>query len=152
MSCPSSCCSEDSQDEHTAATTAKRALPLTEAPDNNPNLLAPQKGLYEVEVPLSIVERKEKIANESWWAGESQAVQELDESLLCNEVLDSFAPAESSFGFHYSNPERGCIENTNMLSAFPELDTIEMDTPPDFQLADLQFGSQDSITSWLDRL
>ncbi|KAJ6850170.1 SUPPRESSOR OF GAMMA RESPONSE 1-like [Iris pallida] len=123
-----------------------------EAPDNNPNLLAPQKGLYEVEVPLSIVERKEKIANESWWAGESQAVQELDESLLCNEVLDSFAPAESSFGFHYSNPERGCIENTNMLSAFPELDTIEMDTPPDFQLADLQFGSQDSITSWLDRL
>ncbi|XP_020572053.1 SUPPRESSOR OF GAMMA RESPONSE 1-like isoform X2 [Phalaenopsis equestris] len=57
---------------------------------------------------------------------------------------------------NYSNTIPGCIDqleiDADSARGFPSLENIEVDTPPDFQLSDLQFGSQDSITSWLDRL
>ncbi|KAH7670606.1 NAC domain-containing protein [Dioscorea alata] len=109
-------------------------------------------------LPVSLNE----CVNPTWCAGESQAVEEPDsnindEALLCHEDLDSFPAFEDSslqFQFpdldHSKNEIPGKISNS--LSGFYDLDNIEIDTPPDFQLADLQFGSQDSITSWLDRL
>ncbi|BAU00942.1 hypothetical protein VIGAN_11008400 [Vigna angularis var. angularis] len=32
------------------------------------------------------------------------------------------------------------------------LDTLEIDTPSDFDLCNLQFGSQDSTLHWMDKL
>lgn len=42
--------------------------------------------------------------------------------------------------------------NGNTTCGISELDNLELDSPPDFQLADLPFGSQENIFSWLDRL
>lgn len=123
--------------------------------------LPPLNGLYEeFKKPLSVVHHKDEGANDLWWAGESQAIDEpnsniLDKTLHCKEVLDSFAAAGGS-SLRLNSIEHGgstgMLNNDNILNGYPDLDDIEMDTPPDFQLADLQFGSQDSITSWLDRL
>ncbi|XP_010251054.1 PREDICTED: NAC domain-containing protein 8 [Nelumbo nucifera] len=100
----------------------------------------------------------------AWWAGESQAVEDpdlnvMDDILLCNEILDSYAPADNSGLRPIPNfSEYGCsrsdalIADGNTASGIPSLDDIEIDTPPDFHLADLQFGSQESIMGWLDRL
>ncbi|XP_010912974.1 SUPPRESSOR OF GAMMA RESPONSE 1 [Elaeis guineensis] len=116
----------------------------------------------EVEVtsaPLPVVRLTDEGESCVWWAGESQAVEEpdpnnLDESLLCHEVLDSFPPIEDCFYHPNFNGDKNetAATKANTLCGFSDLDDIIMDTPPDFQLADLQFGSQESITSWLDRL
>ncbi|XP_042410791.1 SUPPRESSOR OF GAMMA RESPONSE 1-like [Zingiber officinale] len=42
------------------------------------------------------------------------------------------------------------VNGTN-ARGFADLDEILVDTPPDFQLSDLQFGSQESAMSWLEQ-
>nr|POF06123.1 suppressor of gamma response 1 [Quercus suber] len=98
----------------------------------------------------------------AWLAGESQAVENSDlncmnDSLLCREIFDNYAPLNNSGLNHISFT--GSSSNTNEMtlnnsasSGIPDLENIYLDTPPDFQLADLQFGSQDSVLSWMDRL
>ncbi|XP_072957511.1 SUPPRESSOR OF GAMMA RESPONSE 1 isoform X1 [Typha angustifolia] len=112
------------------------------------------------EPTLAIVCLKDEGENPAWLAGESQAVEELDpkcldDPLLCHEVLDSF-PLETSLHFDFPNLIHGMHEtidtNTGTGYGFSDLDNIELGTPPDLQLSDLQFGSQESISSWLDRL
>lgn len=81
----------------------------------------------------------------AWLAGESQAVENcdlncLDESLLCKEIFDSCAPLDHwglndiSYTNFVSNKNEVTINN-NVSSGIPELLNIELDTPPDFQLA-----------------
>ncbi|XP_047334842.1 SUPPRESSOR OF GAMMA RESPONSE 1 [Impatiens glandulifera] len=65
-------------------------------------------------------------------AGESQADDSIYDALMFddNRILDHLA-----------------------LDKFGDLDNLQLETPPDFQLGDLQlFGSQDSIFGWLDNL
>ncbi|CAN4082392.1 unnamed protein product [Withania somnifera] len=119
-------------------------------------------------------------------AGESQAADanDVDISLLCDErndsyvFLDSFGPNIGSVDYTHNTchlPQG----NGNTSCGISELDNLELDTPPDFQLAvsfilaganeflciitslvesdvvfyqDLPFGSQENIFSWLDRL
>uniref|UniRef100_A0A1D1XE08 NAC domain-containing protein 8 n=1 Tax=Anthurium amnicola TaxID=1678845 RepID=A0A1D1XE08_9ARAE len=92
-------------------------------------------------------------------AGESQVVEDSDDlvvSLLCDEVLDPLFPMEES-GLRHSQCSLNdfgrddALGKDSVLCGFPDLDNIDTDTPPDFNLADLQFGSQDSL-SWLDWL
>ncbi|KAL3526374.1 hypothetical protein ACH5RR_011030 [Cinchona calisaya] len=95
----------------------------------------------------------------TWLAGESQAadVNGLEELLLCDEIIDS--TFSSDFGLN-GGPFTGFTRNTSdapqgagsSACGIAELENLELDTPPDFQLADLQFSSQDSIFGWLDRL
>ncbi|KAK6928395.1 NAC domain, partial [Dillenia turbinata] len=98
----------------------------------------------------------------SWWAGESQPVDQpglngIDDQLLCKETFDCYASINSGLqeipypGFPHATSDAFCGNQTSPCGV-SDLDNIELDTPPDFQLADLQFCSQDSITSWLDRL
>ncbi|XVF57973.1 hypothetical protein PTKIN_Ptkin07bG0025400 [Pterospermum kingtungense] len=98
----------------------------------------------------------------AWLAGESQAAENsdlkcLDNSLLCNEIMDSSSLVKNS----ENNPISctGCAHgtigmtgNNDASCGLSELQNLEFDTPPDLPLADLQFGSQESPLSWLDRL
>lgn len=80
----------------------------------------------------------------AWLAGESQAVENtdlncMDDSLLCKEIFDSFAPLSHSGLNHLSHS--GFVSNTtevtgnnNASSGIADLANIDLDTPPDFQL------------------
>lgn len=64
----------------------------------------------------------------------------MDETLLCHEVIDSFAPADESFmRLTCSDLDQGQNDmldrNLNAAPLFSDLDNIPIDTPPDFQLA-----------------
>lgn len=99
----------------------------------------------EVEVtsaPLPVVHLTDEVESHAWWAGESQAVEEpdpnnLDDSLLCHEVLDSFPPIEDCLDHPNLNRDKNEVPATkaNTLCVFSDLDNIIVDTPPDFQLA-----------------
>ncbi|CAL1391672.1 unnamed protein product [Linum trigynum] len=52
---------------------------------------------------------------------------------------------------HIPCPGEGSGNNNAPSYGISVLENLEMDTPPDFQLSDLQFGSQDSNCSWLDK-
>ncbi|CAK9161756.1 unnamed protein product [Ilex paraguariensis] len=92
-------------------------------------------------------------------AGESQDVDIVgaDDSLLCNEVLDYNALTD--LGLNHG-PFTGFARNTNDVPEgegnanynIADLENLELDTPLDCHLTDLQFGSQDSILDWLDWL
>lgn len=136
-------------------------------------------------LPLSISQWTGEVETPARWAGESQAVDEpdpinLQESLLCHEVLDSFPHFEDS-SLLVNGTNLNCGRNVpasaidSTACEFSDLDNILIDTPPDFQLSvrftsrclykslkrvcshifpglqDLQFGSQESSMSWLDR-
>lgn len=78
-----------------------------------------------------------------YFAGEYQAVNldSNEDALLCKEIFDSYFPVSNTIPYHVPSP--GCVRDTsNAPSAersesdvIPELDNIELDTPPDFQLA-----------------
>lgn len=92
-------------------------------------------------------------------AGESQAADanDVDNSLLCDEhndysFLDSFGPNLGPSADYTHSTCHLPQENGNTTCGISELDNLELDSPPDFQLADLPFGSQENIFSWLDRL
>ncbi|KAK1359463.1 Supressor of Gamma Response 1 [Heracleum sosnowskyi] len=98
-------------------------------------------------------------------AGESQAVNldGIEDSLLCDEIFDSCALNNNYYnsGLHHDSSSAllceatdasGAENNMNINCSIPDLDDIELGTPPDFQLSNLQFGSQDSIFDFLDRL
>ncbi|KAJ4973943.1 hypothetical protein NE237_007117 [Protea cynaroides] len=104
--------------------------------------------------PLPAIRLDDDKVDASWLADESQPVIEpdpnvVDDSLLCNEILDSYASYFLDFNGSQMDAVEGDVSSTNGI---PDLDGIDLGTPPDFQLADLQFGSQESIMGWLDRL
>ncbi|KAL1812277.1 SUPPRESSOR OF GAMMA RESPONSE 1-like [Daucus carota subsp. sativus] len=96
-------------------------------------------------------------------AGESQDVHldGIEDSLLCDEIFESSAlyNNNNNSGLCYNSSSVLPCEVTDASGAannescgIPDLDDIDLDTPPDFQLSNLQFGSQDSIFDLLDRL
>lgn len=98
----------------------------------------------ESHAPQSDIQDQENTPNPAWFAGESQAIENseydgLDDILLCKEILDSFALFDDSgldsittndFDY-YENKMTG---NGNVTST-SVLDTLELDTPPDFDLS-----------------
>ncbi|KAH8519255.1 hypothetical protein H0E87_000880 [Populus deltoides] len=115
------------------------------------------------DVPAHVFQLEGDVEFPEWFAGESQAVENsdftaLDDSLLCNEIFVSAPRVPNNSGVNRVS-YTGMAHNTNELNGnnnepcgIAELENLELDTPPDFQLADLQFGSQESILGWLDRL
>ncbi|KAK1440892.1 hypothetical protein QVD17_06725 [Tagetes erecta] len=96
------------------------------------------------------------------WEDDSQAVDldAFDGSLFCKENLDSNDPVGES---RLDNGPQSVSNNANAADCVPgtsrgacfgvdDLENLDLDTPPDFSLADLQFSSQDSIFGWLERL
>ncbi|XWS64352.1 hypothetical protein CRYUN_Cryun06bG0179000 [Craigia yunnanensis] len=100
-----------------------------------------------------------------WWDGESQYLldsQQLVEGLsLCDELLQSQSPNRDT------NCNDGALDSKPRLSDYAQLGAehlkkdleecqnlegdptnIELDTPPDFRLSQLEFGSQDSFIAW----
>ncbi|KAB2624328.1 NAC domain-containing protein 8-like [Pyrus ussuriensis x Pyrus communis] len=115
-----------------------------------------------------VINNTENIAQEDpkWWDSESQNLldsQQLVEGLsLCDDLLQS------------QSPTRGGLENGEQAHIKPRLadyaklgpedlkrdleacqnlvldpaNILELDTPPDFRLSQLEFGSQESFLSW----
>ncbi|MCL7028982.1 hypothetical protein MKW94_008997 [Papaver nudicaule] len=120
------------------------------------------------QLPAEIVCLGDERSNAAWWAGESQAVDDLDpdgidNSLLCHEnfemCYENFEILDESGIKQVPYPSgldriRNDMTSGDISTAFglSDLDSSALGTPPDFDLADLQFGSQESITGWLDRL
>ncbi|XP_022776995.1 SUPPRESSOR OF GAMMA RESPONSE 1-like [Durio zibethinus] len=100
-----------------------------------------------------------------WWDGESQYLldsQQLVEGLsLCDELLQSQSPNRDP------NGKDGALDGKPRLSDYAQLGSehlkkdleecqnleggptnIELDTPPEFRLSQLEFGSQDSFIAW----
>lgn len=134
--------------------------------NDNITQLAVQNNVIKEEapdVPAHVFQLEGDVEFPEWFAGESQAVENsdfsaLDDSLLCNEIFVSAPRVPNNSGVnrvsctgmaHNTNEVNG---NNNEPCGIAELENLELDTPPDFQLADLQIGSQESILGWLDRL
>ncbi|XP_027348042.1 SUPPRESSOR OF GAMMA RESPONSE 1-like [Abrus precatorius] len=116
----------------------------------------------ESHAPLSNIQDQDNTGNAAWLAGESQAVEsseyaDLDDILLCKEILDSSA-LFNDFGTDSTNVDdfayydNKMARNDNVSCGVSVLDTLELDTPPDFDLSNLDFCSQDSILGWMDML
>lgn len=82
---------------------------------------------------------------ELWLAGESQAVEDADQnglhdSLLCKEILYPHVSHNNSpfnhdiYGFSH-NMDGSMPGNNNAPCGIADLENLELDTPPDFQLA-----------------
>ncbi|XP_019185788.1 PREDICTED: NAC domain-containing protein 8-like [Ipomoea nil] len=91
-------------------------------------------------------------------AGESQAAADatdIDDFLLCDEIVGSFdfnnLPSNHATSANF-NPMPQEANNTSSSTNIADLVNLELDSAPEFSLQDLPFGSQDSISSWLDRL
>ncbi|XP_076931369.1 SUPPRESSOR OF GAMMA RESPONSE 1-like [Bidens hawaiensis] len=109
-------------------------------------------------LPASNVENKENTGI-IIWEDDSQAVDldAFDDSLFCNENLDANEPIADSRlnnGLQSgSNANADCAPGTSRGAASGvDLENLDLGTPPDFNLADLHFSSQDSIFGWLERL
>nr|QDX01723.1 NAC domain-containing protein NAC70 [Medicago sativa subsp. falcata] len=101
----------------------------------------------------SDIQDQENTYNFAWLAGESQAMEnseyaDLDDLLLCDEIFDSSALfTDSQLDTindltHYENRMTGNY-NVSSETSTAVLDTLELDTPPDYDLSNLTFGSQD---------
>ncbi|TKY63190.1 NAC domain-containing protein 8 [Spatholobus suberectus] len=116
----------------------------------------------ESHAPLSGSQDQDNTSNTAWLAGESQAEENteydgLDDILLCKEILDSCAllndPGLDSTNLDDIACYADVARNDNVSCGISVLDTLELDTPPDFDLSNLDFCSQDSsILEWMDRL
>lgn len=138
-------------------------------------------------VPQPDTRFEDNIGQPTWLAGESQVddLDSLGETLLCKEIfgystdLNGSAPNPIS-NTDFNNNTYGVTGNSSTSCGIHDLENIELDSPPDFQLAvsflltlsssalldfyrnivlkitfimqDLQFCSQDSLLNWLDRL
>lgn len=110
--------------------------------------------IKEISCPSSQLHFKDEIEYPSFLAGESQDVDldSIEDSLLCNEILDSY-PLHNS-GLHHG-PSSAFVCNTNNAPGaekietcgITELENLELDTPPDFQLA-VSFSYLYSISSF----
>ncbi|XP_062222884.1 NAC domain-containing protein 73-like [Phragmites australis] len=146
--------------------TPKTNTPQLRRPNNSPfeteqNASIPQDE-DEGEHTLPIVSLEDDAVNSAWCAGEHQDVGEasraqpnLDESLLCREDPASLND-ETLLPLDYpilSQCRNEMLDkDLNAFYGLPDLHNIDLGTPPDLQLSDLQFGSQESLGSWLDRI
>ncbi|WVZ74775.1 hypothetical protein U9M48_022912 [Paspalum notatum var. saurae] len=116
----------------------------------------------EGEPIMPIVSMEDDAVNPAWCAGaqEQQAVGEAsraqpnsDEPLYCredpNSLNDEAFPLDYPILSQYRNEVLD--RNLNTVYGLPDLHDVDLVAPPDLQLCDLQFGSQESFGSWLDR-
>ncbi|XP_078444838.1 NAC (No Apical Meristem) domain transcriptional regulator superfamily protein [Wolffia australiana] len=104
------------------------------------------------------------VEDAKWWDGESQFLldsQQLAEGMaLCDEFLQSQTSCEGREGRPGKVPLadyakigvenlKHDIEECQKIAGL-ELPNIELDTPPDMRLSQLEFGSQDSFLAWAD--
>ncbi|RDX63070.1 Supressor of Gamma Response 1, partial [Mucuna pruriens] len=114
----------------------------------------------ESHAPASDVQDEDNKDEPAWLAGESQAdcdFDGLDDILICKEMLYSSSLLNDSV--LTSTLKGDAIKlaalgnnNDDVSYGVSVLDTLELDTPPDFDLSNLQFGSQDSTLQWIDKL
>ncbi|KAJ1279777.1 hypothetical protein BS78_04G181400 [Paspalum vaginatum] len=116
----------------------------------------------EGEPTMPIFSLEDDAVNPAWCAGteEQQAVGEpsraqpnSDEPLYCredpNSLNDEAFPLDYPILSQYRNEVLD--RNLNTVYGLPDLHNVDLVAPPDLQLCDLQFGSQESFGSWLDR-
>ncbi|KAK3183655.1 hypothetical protein Dsin_030941 [Dipteronia sinensis] len=101
------------------------------------------------QVPAPDVQNDDQLDYLTWFSGESQAIENSDldsieDSLLCKEEIN-YSAAFNNSGI---NNTRG---NNSAPCGISDLENLDFDTPPDFNLSDFQFGSQEGILDWLDR-
>ncbi|KAL6136231.1 hypothetical protein ACLB2K_061532 [Fragaria x ananassa] len=111
-------------------------------------------------VPQLDSQFQDSIGQPTWLAGESQADEYyglncVDDTLLCKETFNSSTslngPVLNPISItDYANNTNGVTGNRSTSFGVPDLENLEFDSPPDFQLHGLQFCSQDSILDWLD--
>ncbi|KAL3640099.1 hypothetical protein CASFOL_011917 [Castilleja foliolosa] len=98
--------------------------------------------------------QNENIDNATCLAGNSKAVDlSSADSLLCDEIIDSYLRWDDLKPNNPTPTQAG--GDTSVLHQrcdISDLDNLELDTPPDFHLTDLQFAFQGSVFDWLDRL
>ncbi|KAI5445045.1 hypothetical protein KIW84_013343 [Lathyrus oleraceus] len=111
----------------------------------------------ESQAPQSDTQDQDNVDNSAWLVDELQTMENpeydgMDDILLCKEILDSSALLDD-FGLdsitpnelaYYENKMTGNCNVANETST-SVLDTLELDTPPDFDLSKLTFCSQDTI-------
>ncbi|GFZ18482.1 NAC (No Apical Meristem) domain transcriptional regulator superfamily protein [Actinidia rufa] len=135
----------------------------TEAPYNKPNY---QDSLLAEDLADPMADNNDNQMGEDskWWDSESQYMlnsQQLVEGLsLCDELLQSQSPnrdgAENGESkgkprlsdYAHLGPEflKKDLEECQDLVLDPA--NLELDTPPDFRLSQLEFGSQESFLAW----
>ncbi|CAL4886941.1 unnamed protein product [Urochloa decumbens] len=116
----------------------------------------------EGEPTISIVSLEDDAVNPAWCAGteEEQAVGgasraqlNSEEPLLCREDPNSLNDeALLPLDYPILSQCRNEILDRNLNTCYGLPDLHDLGTPPDLQLGDLQFGSQESLGSWLDRM
>ncbi|KAI5429859.1 hypothetical protein KIW84_034445 [Lathyrus oleraceus] len=111
----------------------------------------------ESQAPQSDTQDQDNADNSAWLVDELQTMENpeydgMDDILLCKEILDSSALFDD-FGLdsitpnelaYYENKMTGNCNVANETST-SVLDTLELDTPPDYDLSNLTFCSQDTI-------
>ncbi|XP_062219514.1 NAC domain-containing protein 73-like [Phragmites australis] len=145
--------------------TPKTNNPPPRRPNNSPceteqnaSILQDQDG---GEPTIPIISLEDDAGNPAWCAGEqavgkaAQAHPFFDESLLCGEDPASLND-ETLLPLDYpilSQCRDDMLDtNLNAFYGLPDLQNVDLGTPPDLQLSDLLFGSQESLGSWLDRI
>ncbi|CAN6238513.1 unnamed protein product [Urochloa humidicola] len=129
------------------------------------NVSIPQDKLLlqdEGEHTISIVSLEDDAVNPAWCAGTdkeqavggaSRAQLNQDEPLLCREDPNSLNDeALLPLDYPILSQCRNEILDRNLNTFYELPDLHDLGTPPDLQLGDLQFGSQESLGSWLDRM
>lgn len=150
--------------------TPKTITPKPRHPKNSPceteqNIPILQDQLLldgEGEPTMPVVSLEDDAMNPAWCAvaeeqqlvgGSSRAQSNSDEPLLCREDPNSL---NDEALLPWDHPILSQCRN-DMLDwnlngyGLPDLTNVDLGTPPDLQLADIQFGSQESLGSWLDR-
>ncbi|TKW40065.1 hypothetical protein SEVIR_1G221600v4 [Setaria viridis] len=167
----------DKPDASASVIGPKTPTPKTNAPqprlannspcetEQNVSILQDQLLLQDEGEPIiPVVSLEDDAMNPAWCAGaeEQQAVGgasraqlNLDEPLLCREDPNSLND-DTLLPMDYpilSQCRNEILDRSlNTFYGLPDLHNVDLGTPPDLQLGDLQFGSQESLGSWLDRI
>ncbi|XP_052878239.1 SUPPRESSOR OF GAMMA RESPONSE 1-like [Gossypium arboreum] len=106
-------------------------------------------------LPIHGVECEDHLEYPLWLAGESQAAVNSEMNCLDNSSLQVKNSVKDRVSYAVHDPgtmEMSAGNKDACTCGISELENLEFDTPPDVSLSDLQFDSQESISSWLDQL
>ncbi|MFQ6664547.1 hypothetical protein Gotur_031619, partial [Gossypium turneri] len=105
-------------------------------------------------LPIQGVECEDHLEYPLWLAGESQAAVNSEMNCLDNSSLQVKNSVKDRVSYAVHDPgtmEMSAGNKDTCTCGISELENLEFDTP-DVQLSDLQFDSQESISSWLDQV
>ncbi|KAI6676997.1 hypothetical protein NL676_037793 [Syzygium grande] len=164
-----SCDSDQVQDSACGGPLAQHVEMQCADPDGQLEIENPQhhEQTLQNSAPQMTVENDHQAEEDAkWWDSESQNLldsQQLVEGMsLCDEFLQSQSPTrDGDMNHHVESKKRPLLsdyaklgpddlkkdlEECHNLAIDPA--NIELDTPPDFRLSQLEFGSQDSFVAW----